>query len=93
MLAVIEMFHGRAQRVQDGEVLLGLFSWQLYPNVYAIGIFHLKIMQNDSLFVTNGLLTFVLDIGVRWERSDKVSAVGRASLLWRANACDVFPKR
>ena len=67
------LIQGMPQRVQEGEVLLGLSSWHLYPDMYALGSETTLVPQNDPLVGNGGIVTIGLqnvdpdrDDGIYW---------------------------
>ncbi|MCJ1394812.1 hypothetical protein MMC18_007692, partial [Xylographa bjoerkii] len=57
MVTVDNLVAGVAQSVQSGEVLLGLSSWHLYPDMSVLSFEVKNIVQNDNLVIKGGLLT------------------------------------
>ena len=67
------LLQGMPQRVQEGEVLLGLSSWHLYPDMCALGAASTIVRQNDPLVGNGGIVTIGLqnadpdrDDGIYW---------------------------
>ncbi len=67
------LIQGMPQRVQEGEVLLGLSSWHLYPDMCALGAATTLVQQNDPLVGNGGIVTIGLqnadpdrDDGIYW---------------------------
>ncbi|KAL2819042.1 hypothetical protein BDW59DRAFT_181736 [Aspergillus cavernicola] len=52
-----DLIMGRPQRILDGGVLLGLTSWQLYPDLVLLGPKTQEIFQKDSLISPSGIAT------------------------------------
>ena len=73
MVTTEQLLSGMPQSVTDGAALLGLASWHLYPNIYALGA-NAKVVGFDdnivpsSSVVTLGAVSSSPDtgIGVRW---------------------------
>ena len=51
------LLSGVSQTVQDGDILLSLSSWHLYPNLVVVGRVGAHARQQDPLFNKGGMLT------------------------------------
>ena len=54
-----DLILGRPQRINDGDVMLGLLSWHLYPDMTVLGVgtrtYH--VPQQDRLIAPGGMIT------------------------------------
>ncbi|KAJ5202033.1 uncharacterized protein N7498_006696 [Penicillium cinerascens] len=73
MCALDNLILGQAQRIQSGEVLLGLSSWHLYPDLSVLDGKQHHIKQGDPLISSGGIVTIglknrpeQLDEGIFW---------------------------
>jgi hypothetical protein len=59
MKAMNDLILGRPQRINDGDVMLGLLSWHLYPDMTVLGVgtrtYH--VPQQDGLIAPGGMIT------------------------------------
>ena len=59
MKAMNDLILGRPQRINDGDVMLGLLSWHLYPDMTVLGVgtrtYH--VPQQDRLIAPGGMIT------------------------------------
>ena len=67
------LIQGMPQRVQEGEVLLGLSAWHLYPDMCTLGAATTLVRQNDPLVGNGGIVTIGMqnadpdrDDGIYW---------------------------
>ncbi|EPS44999.1 hypothetical protein H072_1036 [Dactylellina haptotyla CBS 200.50] len=51
---------GMPQLLQSGEILLGLYSWHIYPDLLVLGVKDTRVKQEDILVKASGLLTLGL---------------------------------
>ena len=70
------LIQGMPQRVQEGELLLGLSAWHLYPDICPLDAATTFVLQNDPLVGSGGIITIGLqnanpdtDHGVYWSLS------------------------
>ena len=68
-----KLIDGINHSVQNGAVLLGLYSWHLYPDLIVLGKVTADTRQKDPLIATGGIVTIGLqgaepndDRGVYW---------------------------
>jgi hypothetical protein len=73
METVEKILNGVSQTISDGGVLLGLVSWHLYPNLYALDAAEKAVVFKDPLVPSNVLVTLgsissstIDGSGVRW---------------------------
>lgn len=73
LLALENLIKGRGQRIQSGEVLLGLSSRHLYPDISVVNDESHHIKQSDPLISPGGIITIGLhnkpdeaDNGIYW---------------------------
>jgi hypothetical protein len=75
MTAMNNLILGRPQRIQSGDIVLGLLSWHLYPDIAVLGIgnksYH--ISQHDKIIAPGGIITLGMqsregdiDEGIFW---------------------------
>jgi hypothetical protein len=57
MLTVDKLVSGVAQQIDDPEVLVGLSSWHIYPDIAFLGRETTVVEQNDQLVQKGGLIT------------------------------------
>ncbi|CZR49380.1 uncharacterized protein FPRO_08879 [Fusarium proliferatum ET1] len=57
MTLVENLIQGRPQAVHDRDVLVGLSSWHLFPDLIVLGDTVTEVKQNDPLIATSGILT------------------------------------
>lgn len=59
MRAMNDLILGRPQRINDGDIMLGLLSWHLYPDMTVLGVgtrtYH--VPQKDGLIAPGGMIT------------------------------------
>jgi hypothetical protein len=59
MNAMNDLILGRPQRIHDGDIMLGLLSWHLYPDMTVLGVgnrtYH--VPQQDQLVAPGGMIT------------------------------------
>ncbi|KAF3933341.1 hypothetical protein ABW19_dt0202753 [Dactylella cylindrospora] len=67
------LIQGMPQRAYSGEILVGLCSWHIYPDLLILDTQDIKVSQRDSLVSPAGLLTISTQIdsearenGVQW---------------------------
>ncbi|KAL8949967.1 MAG: hypothetical protein Q9222_003961 [Ikaeria aurantiellina] len=66
------LVQGIAQQARNGDVLLALYSWHLYPDIIVVKPSMAHVRQNDPVFVSGGVLTLGLEAsgshetGIHW---------------------------
>lgn len=73
MTIMDRLISGMPQRIQTGEILLGLSSWHLFPDISVLGDKVTEVRQKDSLVRSGGIITLGIqcadpekDGGVQW---------------------------
>ncbi|KAL8839866.1 MAG: hypothetical protein Q9170_001546 [Blastenia crenularia] len=66
------LVQGISQQARNGDVLLALYSWHLFPDIIVVKPSMAHVRQNDAVFVSGGVLTLGLETsgpqetGVHW---------------------------
>ncbi|KAL9603036.1 MAG: hypothetical protein Q9219_001400 [cf. Caloplaca sp. 3 TL-2023] len=66
------LLQGISQQAHNGDILLGLSAWHLYPNIIAVKPSMAEVRQNDPVFASGGVLTLGLEtstpqeLGIHW---------------------------
>ncbi|KAF2180319.1 hypothetical protein K469DRAFT_753525 [Zopfia rhizophila CBS 207.26] len=61
MTALNDLILGRPQRIQSGDVLLGISAWHLYPDMSVLRDTPQYIAQRDDLISSGGIITIGLE--------------------------------
>ncbi|KAL8942984.1 MAG: hypothetical protein Q9216_001340 [Gyalolechia sp. 2 TL-2023] len=66
------LLQGISQQARNGDILLALYSWHLFPDITVVKPSMAHVRQNDPVFASGGVLTLGLetstrkDTGVHW---------------------------